>query len=331
MHIAQTALLSVFSIFFAAAAESQVGERALSLSDLVDLAAQTDFPPLSDDWQPQLTPHPNARSENWSIVAHLANTEESLIGIEVAFSRFGLKPSSDTNFELSSVFRAHAVVLSEGDVASEERLSRGLKTAQFSDRSLEIDNWSVGFHGTEELTLSLPYSDRNLTLSLDADVAAALATGDNGDSPVRGYSLPSIPVQATLDGEEFVGRATLDHHWGDVAFSESPVTFDRVSVQLVSGETLSLVRTRRVDGIGVEILEGNFVDRSGVVVSIEDGAILLTDSGLSGFGFELAMTPLADVSPDFLVPHRARFYRVAGAYQGADVVGSAIVTSLAQN
>ncbi|MGF1444806.1 MAG: lipocalin-like domain-containing protein, partial [Pikeienuella sp.] len=224
--------------------------------------------------------HPAARSESWTVAAHLLDETGRRIGVQLAFARFGIDApdagAAPTGWDVSRVHRAHVVLAEDGAAAAraEERLSRGAFASAGQDPAagaIWIDDWRLAADAKPDgpgltLTATLEGMPLHLVLSAERD---PIQIDADGTGPVRGYVLSRLAVEGRLgEGPEaraLAGVAWLDHVWGELPLPVGPVASDRLILHLDDGTELSILRTRRRDGRGAATVDALFVAADGTV------------------------------------------------------------------
>lgn len=239
------------------------------LSALIATLDRGPAPALSGPWSLSLPrdfgAHDNARSETWSIVAHLEDRTGEALSVTVILSRLGATGAVDPGahpFGPGPVHIGNVVVMStDSDLrVTGDRVSRMAGTAGHDPQAREVwlDDWVLAY-GEDGLDLDLRLGDRALRLSLAAG-EAPLGPDGEADGPTRGFAIPSLAVTGTLGsgaGDIAVtGTAWLDRLWGDVPLPGGPLVRDRFVLHLSDGTDLSLLQTRRRDGRGIATIDG---------------------------------------------------------------------------
>ncbi|MEO1472239.1 MAG: lipocalin-like domain-containing protein, partial [Pseudomonadota bacterium] len=223
--------------------------------------------------------HPGARAETWALTMHLEDDRGRATGLQVALSRYGIRPAGegDDAWDLAALWRGHVALLrADAAAVGEERFGRGALGAAGADGAdgaaaggaVWIDDWRLGHYGDGHLTLAASAGTAGIDLVL-SPAKPALATG--GGEVLRGFALPRMAVAGRIghrDGTEGArhavqGVAWLDRLWGAVPVPGGAVAYDRLIVHLDDGWDLSLLRTRRRDGRGIAALDGLVVDPQG--------------------------------------------------------------------
>ncbi|MGF1502221.1 MAG: lipocalin-like domain-containing protein [Paracoccaceae bacterium] len=304
------------------------GSEAQILESLIDAAAEASFARPSGAWQPALPrdhgAHPEARSETWSLSAHLRGPDGAPIGLEIVFTRFGLRPpqaADDSPWAVDALYRAHAILVrADAPPISEERFARsGTAAAGFANGAPEIwlDDWAIRADENAALQVFGSVDGREFRLTL-APGAQPVPVGESdgvgeareADTPVRGYALPRLAVTGQIAGIPVTGEAWHDHLWGELPLPGGPVAYDRLILHLDDGTALTLLRTRRRDGRGGASVDGLQVGPDGETEALSGGAVEMTPSAewrpdgtdtrypvrweVAGGGLVLDVSPLID-------------------------------------
>jgi predicted secreted hydrolase len=298
--------------------------------------------------------HPDARTESWTVSAHLRDTQGEAIGVQFALLRVGLvphdAPERASPWETRAIYRGHVTFVERavGAAAGEERFQRdvpGIADHDAERREVWIDHWTIRY-GTGEkgdglaLEATVGVVEIGLTLK-PAKPALALNEG-GGPVPFRGYAITRMEVEGDIgtgdDRRPVSGLAWLDHLWGDVPLPVGPIVFDRLQLHLDDGTDLSVTRTRRRDGGGSTTLAGFAVDPAGRTAQIEDTALEMEatrrwsrevpDAGypvawrLRAGAIELDLAPVVDDQlHDFRGPFWGGMVEGSGSVQGVPVSG----------
>lgn len=314
----------------ATSAMPQTQDLSTLYEALLTQSRAADFTPLSGPTIVAHTAHPEARSETWTITAHLEDPEGDPIDLQVTLARLGLRSETDHPLDVTALYRGHLLMSDGARPLAEERLSRGLGAAGEDGLFTWIDDWSLGVNALDDVFLTLPTGGREISLLLRT--RPAVPQRINGDTPIRGYSLASLPAEAEIDGETFTGIAWFDHLWGDVPLPGGPLTYDRLVVHLDDGSAVSLLRTRRRDGQGIATLDGARIDGAGQATAFTDEVAemalaadkRLTTWSLTGVGLNLSLATPADLHrPDFTLPFQTASFPVTGTADGKPVTGRA--------
>lgn len=314
-HLAAVLLLT-------ASASAQSPDAATLYEEILALGDAADFPPPSGPVEVSHAAHPETRSESWVFTAHLVSETGEQSTLQASFARLGLRAGAETAFDATALFRGNAILANgEAGIRAEERFSRGLGAAGADGAGVWIDDWSLVLDATGGLALSLPLADRAVSLALKTRPANDPLLTAQDDAPFRGYSLPAVPVAATIDGQTLSGTAWFDHFWGDVPLPGGPLAYDRLIIHLDDGSAISLIRTRRRDGAGITTLDGALVDALGTPAELSDETVTLTDTSLSGAGLDLSFDILAAGTSEFVSPVATSVLAVTGTRDGAPVAG----------
>jgi len=225
-------------------------------------------------------PHPEAASELWTLVAHLADGDGRPVGVQLSLLRLALAPPGTGGDWLArEVYRGHAVVLdgARGVVAAEERFGRGMAGVAGFDPALaelRLDAWALRF-GAGAWWLEAGAGGLRAELTMTPQRAPLAPDGADGGAPFRGYAVPRLAVEGVLastDGRrEVTGVAWFEHLWGDLPLpGGAPVASDRLVLQLDDGAELSVLRSRRVDGRGAATVEALLVGADGAAEGFGD-------------------------------------------------------------
>ena len=338
------------AVFYLASVGSTPPEvRASQGADWISAVAAVaveDFDRLDGPWEPDLPAdhgdHPEAHTELWQVLAHLADEDGRPVGVQFQLYRIGLvgpgASAPPTRWEPRAVYRGHVVVTDPAGAAAvaEERFGRGMAgVAGYDDtlRELRLDTWSLGFParaGAEEWTLSTGPGDFRIDLSLTPEKDSLQVDGDA--APFRGYAFSRLRVQGTVgtqaDLRSVSGVAWFEHLWGALPIpGGAPVASDRLQVQLDDGTELSVIRSRRLDGAGLPTVEALVIDAGGAAVAYGDDvahvefARIWQDSGpawpvgwqLRIGDLDLVVTPVTDAQEhDFMVSLWSGLVRAEG-------------------
>lgn len=267
-------------------------------------------------------PHPDARSESWTIVAHLTDHSGKSYSVQIAMARLGLKQNADGPFDVTAVYRGHVIVSSEDqNQVAQERVSRGLGGAGENALSTWIDDWTLSFEMQDDVPVSIKADTSDLVLNLQTRGVASLLLPDD-ESPLRGYSLPLVRVEGAIDGEPMSGVGWFDHLWGDVPLPGGPLAYDRLVLHLDDGVAVSLLRTRRRDGSGIATLDGALIAPQATPIGLGDENMSFTGDRLVGGGLDLSLDVLDRTATNhFLAPFETQVIRVEGTRDGQPVSG----------
>ncbi|MEL7346390.1 MAG: lipocalin-like domain-containing protein [Pseudomonadota bacterium] len=337
-----------------AQAQPTPAEIARAAADgLIDASLDAAFERPAGPWTLTLPQdhgaHPEARTESWTLAAHLTTEAGEALGIQFALTRFGVRTLAevgDDPWALRALHRAHVIVTrgAEGRLMAEERYSRGaLDVAGHDPRAgtVWLEDWSIGFASPgatpAPMVLSATVEGTPLTLTLTPQHEALAAGG--GDAPFRGYALSRLAVEGTLgtgaEAKPLAGLAWLDHLWGDLPLPGGPVAYDRLVLHLDDGSDLSVVRTRRSDGRGEATVDALMIEGAATATpSITMNATdTWTPSGseiayptawrIEGPTLDLRLTPVIENQrPAFAVPLWSGMIRVDGRRDGVAVTGT---------
>ncbi|MBT8424061.1 MAG: hypothetical protein KJO67_03730, partial [Silicimonas sp.] len=164
--------LLVGLVFFLAGPASAQDARESLYEQLVSLGNEADFPPLDGAWELTLPgdhgAHPGARSESWSVVAHLTGADVAPVSLQFSLARLGLRADASANpLQPTALFRGHVILTGPTVDLAEERLSRGLGAAGH-DAALSqvwLDQWTLD-HSGGALTLALDTAKTPIRLTL---------------------------------------------------------------------------------------------------------------------------------------------------------------------
>ena len=300
-------------------AAAQTTEADELYRQIVELSAAGDFPPPSGPVTIDPAAHPNAQSETWLIVAHLTTPDGDPIAVQASLSRLGLRARPTSALDVTALYRGHIISLPDkGTALAEERVSRGLGAAGTDAEAVWIDDWTLD--ATTPGTLILT-SGKALSLTLGMAAAENPLKADDPELPFRGYSLPAIPVTATLDGQPLAGTAWFDHLWGDVPLPGGPLAYDRLILHLDDGSAVSLLRSRRRDGQGIATLDGTLIDPAGRTVALSDETVEMSETRLAGAGLNLTLESEATGEAAFAFPLTTFLLTVTGTRNGTQVTG----------
>lgn len=325
------------------------------IATLVEGAATSEFEPLRGDWTLSLPrdhgAHPEARTETWSVTAHLAAATGEAIDLSLSFSRYGILPpdaaAQMSPWTVSSLYAGQLLVFDgrDGTGHADHRFSRGAGAAGHDPEAREIwlDEWRIvygGGPGNEGLRVRASGVDVLIDLLLEPGKPALAASGE-ATATTRGFSMPRLAVSGvvqTAAGDLAVsGTAWLDRLWGDVPPPGGPIAYDRLTLHLSNGTDMSIVQTRRVGREGAATLDGVVVDDAGRASYLADdtlhievlerrpvagGASYPVSWQVRGDGFDLTATALTlDARQEFLAPMWLGPVAVVGQVEGADVQG----------
>lgn len=231
--------------------------------------------------------HAEAPTEVWQLSAHLEDAEGNPVGVQFLIFRVALAgpkaPAPASSLEARELYRGHVVLVGpDGDAAvAQERFGRGLEGLAGFDAAigeLRLDAWALEFPtpaNPDRWRLTTGPGDLrlDLTLTLDKDPIAV----DGDATPFRGYAFSRLRAEgsvATEAGPRSVsGVAWYEHLWGDLPIpGGSPVASDRLQVQLDDGSELSLVRSRRIDGVGIPTVDAVVIDAQGTATAFDEAA-----------------------------------------------------------
>jgi predicted secreted hydrolase len=264
-------------------------ESSATLAAFLASMDQPAGPPLSGPWELNLPrdfgAHPDARSETWSVTAHLEDPQGRPLAVSMILMRLGTA-SGDTAeaqpFGPGPIHVGQVVVTSSvPDLrVADDRASRMPGTAGHDPgrREIWLDDWVLTY-GDAGLELDLRLQDRTLQLTLEALKPPLTADGTTGEA-TRGFAIPNLAVTGSLGtGARQValsGTAWLDRLWGDVPLPGGPLSRDRLVLHLSDGADVTLVRTRRRDGRGIATIEGVLVEETGTATVVADEAVEVT-------------------------------------------------------
>ncbi|MDF2231718.1 lipocalin-like domain-containing protein [Albimonas sp. CAU 1670] len=339
----------------ARAAEARAGAGAVDVAAFLESLGDRGFAAPQGPWVLSLPAdhggHDAARMESWAISAHLRDAQGRPAGVQVTLSRVGLRAEAGASpWTPSALHVAQAARTGPGaEAAGEERLSRGsLGVAGHDGAAGEawLDDWTLSWDpqaGADGGALSLVATVEGAPVRLRlTPEKPALAIDADGRGPARGYAMPRMRVEGEIGAGEarqaVSGLAWLDHLWGALPPPGGPVARDRLILQLDDGTDLSLIRTRRRDGRGSEILDGVLAGPDGARRAIDGRGLSLTPTArwqapgggrtyalgyrIEGSGLALEVSPvLEDQRRDFAQPVWTGLVRVRGTNGGVAVEG----------
>ncbi len=275
--------------------------------------------------------------------------------MQFALLRLGVTPPgervSNSVWDVDTLYRAHVILsgTSQTRAVGEERFGRGMPDVAGYDSvlgELRLDNWVLDFGVPDEgaMTLTATVRDDAVLKLLLRPEKSPLSTETEGEgAPIAGYGITRLSVEGTLDDGSgaisLTGTAWFDHVWGQLPMpGSSPLSYDRLQLQLDDGTDLSLTRSRRRDGRGAPIVDGFVVLPDLTISSFNEEDLRMTPSRswtepgsgatypvawqLSGSGFDLTIEPALDAQAfDFAASIWSGLVRVSGTSDGSPVVG----------
>jgi len=232
--------------------------------------------------------HPDFQTEWWYFTGNLTAADERLLGFQLTFFRFAVRPSGPatrgSEWRSRQVWMAHFAVTDAagGRFLARERMARealGLAGATGDPLRVWVKDWSLDERSTGSgfgLHLEAHDGDVGLTLNL-ATNDEPVAHGDKGldrKGPEPGnasyyYSLPRLAASGsvTLDDEELpvTGSVWMDREWGTSALSEGTAGWDWFALQLSNGASLMFYRLRQGDGGTSAFSSGTLMGGDGTV------------------------------------------------------------------
>ena len=228
--------------------------------------------------------HPEARSEVWQLSAHLRDGDGQPVGVQFLLFRIGLTgpdaPAPASDWEARDLYRGHVVLVTPAGAAThaQERFGRGMAGLAGHDAQmgeLRLDSWALAFPADDGAPWRLTTGAGDLRVDLTLVAEKAPLAVDADAAPFRGYAFSRMRAEGTLAtaaGPVAVsGTAWFEHLWGDLPIpGGTPVTSDRLQVQLDDGSELSVVRSRRRDGSGTPTVEALLIDPEGTARGFGD-------------------------------------------------------------
>jgi predicted secreted hydrolase len=168
-----------------------------------------DAPPLSGPWELELPrdygAHTGARSETWSIAAHLQDPAGTPLSVNIVFARLGAEDASVVQPWGPVPAHLAQVVVAAADPdlrGADQRLSRAAGAAGHDAAAGEIwlDDWTLGY-GAEGLDLNLRLGDQPLLLRLEGRKTPLALAGAEAGGPTRGFAIPRLSVTGTLGAD----------------------------------------------------------------------------------------------------------------------------------
>lgn len=263
------------------------------ISAAADIAAE-EFDRLAGPWELVLPAdhgvHSEASTELWQVSAHLADEDGQPVGVQFLLFRIGLAgpdaPPPTSSWVARELYRGHVVLVESADatVVAQEQFARGMAGLAGYEANLgelRFENWSLAFPARADpgqWTLSAGPGDNRVELNLMPEKEPLRVDGEA--VPFRGYAFSRLRAEGTVEtqaGQRSVsGSAWFEHLWGELPIpGGSPVASDRLQVQLDDGSELSVVRSRRLDGVGTPTVEALLIDTEGNVVAFDDDAAQL--------------------------------------------------------
>ncbi|TVQ57156.1 MAG: hypothetical protein EA355_05185 [Rhodobacteraceae bacterium] len=308
--------------------------------------ASAEFDRLEGPWALSLPadhgPHGEAPTEIWQLTAHLEDERGAPVGVQFMLVRMGLAgpdaPAADSPWALRDLYRGHLVLVEAGDarLRAQERFGRGAPGVAGFDaerREMRLDNWSLTFpEGGEGEAWALRTDPGELGVALDLTPERALLRIDAEAAPFRGYAFTRLRAQGavrTEAGERTVsGVAWFDHLWGELPLpGAAPVASDRLQAHLDDGSEVSVIRSRRVDGVGAPVVDAILVGPDGAATAFSGEAARLEPERvwrdgetawpvawrLEAGDLTLDVAPVMDAqAPDFRVSMWSGLVRVEG-------------------
>jgi predicted secreted hydrolase len=263
-------------------------------AEMLDQVSAGGFDQPSGAWELALPAdhgaHPEARTETWSIAAHLRTPGGEAIGVQFALLRIATAPPDAehaSSWGLQAVYRGHVALLDAGNdrASGEERFHRALPGAAGHDaarREVRLDNWSLVYGeglGSDQLRLGATVDEVDLELRLTPAKPPVALNLEGDGAPFRGYAITRLRAEGAIgngaDRRPVSGLAWLDHVWGDLPLPLGPIVADRLQLQLDDGTDLSITRTRRRDGGGTPTLAAYAVDPHGRVQVLADATLAM--------------------------------------------------------
>jgi len=337
-----------------APAEEPAGPRAL-FDSLLDASDAAGFTRPTGPWTLSLPgdhgAHPAARTESWTVSAHLDGPGGDPMAVQIVLSRFGLiaegEAADGSAWAPRALYRGHVVLASaaERGTASEERVSRGAAGTAGHDavaRRLWLDDWSLVWReaadGTEDVAqiLTVEASVEGVPLRLTLRPGKPALSAGGGEAPIRGYALPRLEATGRIglgnDAREVSGEAWLDHLWGEVPLPGGPLAYDRLILHLDDGTDLSILRNQRRGGRGVPTVDALLVMADGTGRTLGAEGIEVTPIAswngypvawqVRGAGLDLTIQPThEDQRQPFLLPVWTGLVHADGTRDGEPVRG----------
>lgn len=241
--------------------------------------------------------HPEFRSEIWYLTANLEDERGHRYGAQLAFFRLRLRPEATERpsaWGSNQVFRAHFALTDaeQGRFVAAERFSRtalGLSGMEQSPIRVWLEDWSLASTDMQlrEGALRVRAASGELALELDLlgekppllEGAADILPATQGGGAFHFYLMPRLLATGTLrvGGTEtrLVGRAWLDHAWGEVPMSQGQIALNRFALQLGDGRDILCLQLRRRDGSGTPIPSCLLLKADGAARSFRRREILL--------------------------------------------------------
>jgi predicted secreted hydrolase len=234
--------------------------------------------------------HPEARTETWSVAAHLHTPGGEAIGVQFALLRVAVAPPDSEQaspWGLRAVYRGHVALLdaAKDRASGEERFHRavpGVAGHDGSRREVWLDNWSLAYGEgprQDQLRLGATVDEVELELLLTPAKPAVALNLEGGGPPFRGYAITRLRAEGSIgagpDRRPVSGLAWLDHFWGDLPLPLGPIVADRLQLQLDDGTDLAVTRTRRRDGSGTPTLAAYAVDPHGRMEVFADAGLAM--------------------------------------------------------
>ncbi len=351
-----------------APSRQEVAQTSSWIETLTD-AAETNFEPPDRAWILDLPSdhgvHEATRSESWLLNAVLKDSNGTNFGFQFSMTRLGLQSEgveSASVWQVRHLYRGHVTYFNGTSRASvsEERVRRqypDLVGYDAESETLRLDNWVLQFPtGENDENMIIEASVRNdasIRLSMLPE-KPTLTPPDGATMPFVGYALPRLKVEGTIEDDKasrsVTGNAWFDHVWGELPLPGSgPVARDRLHLHLDDGTDLSLIRTRRTNGRGPDLIDGFFVQPNGEMVSIGEGDIQIETSlfwqdpetdiaypvnwDISGPDLSISVKPFSEThSSEFEFPIRNAFVKAEGRLDGRPLkgVGSMQLTGYAR-
>lgn len=232
--------------------------------------------------------HPDFKIEWWYLTGHLFAGERRF-GFQATFFRLGRDPKkdpADEDFGTSQFYLAHMGLCDPmtGAFFHEERLNRAgwNAGAKVGELDLSNGNWSLRKSGTGMLLEGSIQAEVKLSLQLEP-LKGPVIFGEDGvsrkgpEGTAASYYItyPRLKTTGTvsLDGEtlDVTGEAWMDHEISSSQLDRNQIGWDWTCIQFFDGREIMGFVLRTEEGKPSDYSRLVWVDRNGVLISLELG------------------------------------------------------------